>query len=195
MTRSDAQKLGRKIGYLRVSTDEQRPDRQIDGLEHICDELRLELGVSATAKSRPIFDQLREDLSDGDTLVVWALDRAFRSTLDAIQTADALRARGVHLEIVSLNVNTATPEGKFVYTLMAALAEMERDVLRQRTKEGLAAARKRGKTLGRPRALSDDDLRLAAQMLEDEYATIKSVAEHFGVTPITLSRSLKALEA
>jgi DNA invertase Pin-like site-specific DNA recombinase len=142
----------RKIGYLRVSRRDQCLDRQIDGLEETCDELRLE-HISAASKVRPVFDQLIQDLNAGDSLVVWDLDRAFRSTIDAISHAEALTKRNIGFRILTLNVDTQTPDGMLIYTIMAAMAEHERRQISKRTKEGLEAARRRGVRLGRPPCL------------------------------------------
>lgn len=179
-----------RIGYIRVSTHEQRPDRQIDGLKALCDELHIELGVSAVAKKRPVFDQVLLDLEEGDSLVVWNLDRAFRSSLDAIQTVDKLQARRVQLHIMNMNVDTATPEGRFVYTIMAGLAELERATLARRTREGLASARLRGVRLGRPKLLSAQDIVVARSLLEDSSVTVASVATRFQCHPRTLARAM-----
>ena len=187
---SEQKKIGRRIGYLRVSTDEQRPDRQIDGLEAKCDELRIEHGVSAAAKSRPVFDALVDELKAGDTLAVWDLDRAFRSTIDAITCAEALRERGARLRIVTMNVDTAPEDGEFIYTVLAGIAQFERRRLARRTKEGLAAARRRGKVLGRPRKLSCADITRARRLLNDPGRTICDVAASFGCSRQTLSRAM-----
>jgi len=185
--------MGKRIGYLRVSTQEQRPDRQIDGLRSECDEMRIEHGVSATAKKRPVFDHLLRELEAGDTLVVWALDRAFRSVLDALTVAKQLQERGVHLRVIALDMDTATPAGRFVYALLAALAEFERDTLVERTRQGLCAARRRGKTLGRPHKLSRADIAHAQELLQkDPSKTIEEVAARFGCSRKTLSRALRA---
>ena len=142
-----------KLGYLRVSTEEQRPDRQIDGMRPLCDELHIET-CSAVANKRPVFDHILNTLKKGDTLVVWDVDRAFRSTVDAINYAEKLRERGIEFRIVSLGVDTSTADGMLVYTVVAALAEHERKRLSERTKQGLEAARRRGKRIGRPRKLT-----------------------------------------
>ncbi|PHR55181.1 MAG: DNA invertase [Robiginitomaculum sp.] len=178
-----------KIGYLRVSTEEQRPDRQIDGLTPICDELHIER-LSACAKHRPIFEGILARLNDGDTLVVWDLDRAFRSTVDAIQNAEKLRERGIEFQIVSLGVDTSTADGMLVYTVIAAMAEHERKRLSERTKQGLEAARKRGQRLGRPPKMTKQQIRAAKQMLASEGTTIAEVAALNGVHPWTLTRNL-----
>lgn len=180
------------IGYLRISTQEQRPDRQIDGLHSLCDELFIEHASAATMK-RPVFDQVLSALQAGDTLVVWDLDRAFRSVVDAIQTVEDLHARGIALNIVNLQVDTRTPAGMLVYTVLSACAEFERRIISQRTKEGMAAARKRGKRLGRPPKLSPGNLNKARQRIAAG-ATIKQVASDLNVAPWSLSRAIKRLQ-
>lgn len=182
----------KKIGYLRVSRKDQSFARQIDGLKIHCDEMRIEQ-VSAASRSRPVFDTLIASLASGDTLVVWDLDRAFRSTIDAVTQAELLRERGVNFQIVTLNVDTATPDGMLVYTVMAAIAEHERKRLAKRTREGLAAARKRGKRLGRPPKMSKAEVREAHHKLEAGAASITEIASAYNVHPWTLSRALKRL--
>lgn len=177
-------------GYLRVSTACQKPDRQINGLRELCDELHIEQ-VSGAAKVRPVFDKLVKCLEPDDTLAVWDLDRAFRSTIDAITTADALRARGVNLRIVTMHIDTATEDGEFVYTVMAALAQFERRRIIRRTKEGMAAARKRGKRIGRPRKLAPNHIDDARRELErSPHSSVAAIALRLRCSPRTLSRAL-----
>ncbi len=180
----------RKIAYARVSTAEQRHDRQVLGLQSMCDELHVET-LSACSAKRPVYDRVLARLKRGDMLVVWDLDRAFRSVVDALTEAEKLRARGVHFQIANLSVDTSTPAGMFVYTLMSALAEFERRTLSQRTKEGLAAARQRGKRIGRPPILTERQLRDAREWIESGGRTAASVAREMGVGHWTLSRSLR----
>lgn len=180
----------KKLGYLRISTHEQRPDRQIDGLKGICDELFIET-QSAVSPKRPVYDRVLRKLIAGDMLVVWDLDRAFRSVIDALSEAEKLRARGVEFQIASLQVDTSTPAGIFVYTIMSALAEFERRNLIQRTKEGMAAARARGVRLGRPPKLSTRQVREARKLIDSRTLTIGAVAEKYGVSHWTLTRALK----
>lgn len=125
--------------------------------------------------------------------MVWDLDRAFRSVVDALSEAEKLRARGVHFRIANLNIDTTTPAGIFVYTMMSALAEFERRTLSQRTKEGLAAARARGKRLGRPPKLTAAQLRKAGRCI-DGGASIATTARELRVAPWTLSRALRRME-
>lgn len=178
------------IGYLRVSTEEQRPDRQIDGLEAICDKLVIEK-LSAVAKKRPEFDKIINDLERGDTFVVWDLDRAFRSTVDAILTSEALRERGVNFKIVTLNIDTSEPYGELFYTMVAAFAHLERRIISKRTKEGLEAARKRGKRLGRPPKLNRKKIAAARKILENDRSALGNLAIMYDVHPSTLRRALK----
>lgn len=179
---------------MRVSTQEQCPDRQVDGLRDRCSELCLET-LSAVSPRRPVFEAIIDRLRPGDTLVVWDLDRAFRSVLDAVTQAERLRQKGVEFEIVSLQIDTATPAGMLVYTIMSAIAEFERRLLAQRTREGLASARLRGARLGRPRKLNDGQLEQARAILDAREGTTASVAQSFGVAPWTLTRSLQRQEA
>lgn len=180
----------KRIAYLRVSTAEQRPDRQIDGLKDFCDELHLET-LSACSAKRPVFDHVIRRLQPGDMLVVWDLDRAFRSVIDALTEAEKLRARGVEFKVASLNIDTTTPAGIFVYTMAAALAEFERRILSQRTKEGLQAARRRGKRIGRPRALTDRQVNDARARIAATGESRSAIARELGVPRWTLCRSLK----
>lgn len=179
-----------KIGYLRVSTEEQNVDRQIDALKPLCDEVFIEK-LSATAPKRPVFDRVMRKLKQGDTLVVWDLDRAFRSTVDAILQEKRLRKNGIAFEIISLNVNTAEPAGEFAYSVMAAAAQLERRMISKRTKEGLAAARKRGVRLGRKPKLSQRQVRQAEEKLDAGTHTQAELAAMLGVHPRTLARALK----
>lgn len=175
---------------MRVSTHEQRPDRQIDGLAAICDELHVET-LSAASKNRPIYNKVIRRLKRGDMLVVWDLDRAYRSVIDALTEAEKLRARGIEFQIANLQIDTSTPAGLFVYTMVGALAEFERRTLSQRTREGLAAARRRGSRLGRPAKLTDQQLHHARCQLDANAATMRGLAEKYGVARWTLSRSLR----
>lgn len=182
--------MARKIGYLRVSTQEQNLDRQILGLQDICDELHVER-LSAVARKRPVFEAVLAQLARGDTLVVLDLDRAFRSALDAITTAESLQTRGIEFQIVNLRVDTTTPMGKCLFTVLSAFAELDRLMIGQRTREGLAAARQRGKRLGRPPKLTADDLSEARSRLECIGEHLVDIAPDFDVSPATLARSLK----
>lgn len=180
-----------RLGYIRTSTGRQLIDRQILALKKECDQVFVEDGVSAVKKHRPIYEQVTAQLKPGDVLVVSSLDRAFRSVLDALSELEKLHRRNIQFKSLTQNFDTTTPEGKLLYVIAAALAEWERQTLSQRTKEGLAAAKKRGKTLGRPHKLIEADIVKARQLLEDNpYTSIAEIAETLSVCPRTLSRAI-----
>lgn len=184
----------RQIGYLRVSTEEQRPDRQVEGLKSICDELHIET-LSAVSKTRPVYSNVISHLTVGDVLVVWDLDRAYRSAADALTEINALRKRGVGFRIANFPLDTSTPEGYFILTMLSGVSEFERRILSRRTKEGLAAARMRGQVLGRPRKLSDIQIIDARRRLESREITITGLAEEYEVGRWTLTRALNRPDA
>lgn len=182
----------KRLGYIRTSTDTQITDRQVIQLENICDQVFIEDGVSAVSKKRPVYDEVISILNTGDIFVVCSLDRAFRSSLDALSELEKLHQRHIQFQSLTQNFDTTTPDGKFLYTLAAALATWEREILSQRTKEGLEAARRRGATLGRPRKLSDEQITEARRILEaDFYSSLTEVAESFRVHERTLMRALR----
>lgn len=144
-----------KYGYIRTSTDKQLVDRQVLQLKDCCDKVYIECGVSAVKSQRPVYDSLLSILQPGDVLVVVSLDRAYRSVLDALSELDQLHKRNIAFQSLSQNFDTQTPEGKLMYTVIAALSEWERNILSERTKQGMEAARKRGSKIGRPQKLSN----------------------------------------
>lgn len=181
-----------KIGYMRVSLENQKQDRQEDGLKALCDELYVEK-ISGASRMRPVYQDVLGKLHAGDTLVVWDLDRAFRSTVDALLEAEKLRRRGVEFQIVNLNVDTATPSGELIYTVMAAFAQFERKTLIQRTREGMQAARRRGVHIGRPYKLTMEEIILAHAKIQAGEATITELAEQFDCSRETLSQAMRRL--
>ena len=183
---------GRKIAYLRVSSEDQNPDRQIDGLTALSDELRIET-LSAVCPSRPVFDAVIARLRPGDTLVVWDLDRAFRSVIDALFVAESLRERGVHFRIATMSVDTSTEFGELLYTVVAAFAQFERRVLIRRTKEGMAAARRRGVHVGRPHALTPEKIAMAHEWVGTGAMELPAAAKRLDVHPDTLTRGFRRL--
>lgn len=180
----------RRVGYIRVSTPSQTTDRQTEALREECDVLHVE-HVSAVAAERPVFEDVMTDLVAGDTFVVLDLDRAFRSSVDAMLTAAELRNRDIAFRILSLQVDTTTPEGELFYTLLAAFAQFERRIISRRTKEGLAAAVKRGKRLGRPNALTEKQVAEAYRVIRDDLKPCHTVATDLGVARSTLERAFR----
>jgi DNA invertase Pin-like site-specific DNA recombinase len=182
-----------RIGYLRVSTKTQNPDRQVDGLRDLCDKLYIER-LSAVADKRPVFDQVLGELKRGDTLFVWDLDRAFRSTEDALFHEKALRKRGIKFHAMNFEIETQSAEGRYAYILAAAAAERERMKISERTIEGLNAARARGQRLGPPAKMTDAQIIAAKAKIDAKQATLASIAAASGVHPSTVLRSIRRLE-
>lgn len=150
-----------KVGYARVSTQEQTLDLQTDALTKAgCEKLYTDK-VSGVSETKPEFARLLEHLRTGDTLVIWKLDRLGRSTRQLIALVEDLDRRGVHL--ISLNdpIDTTSPGGRLVFQIFCALAEHERSLTIQRTLAGLSAARARGRTGGRPPGLTSRFLKIA----------------------------------
>lgn len=139
------------IGYARVSTDEQSLDLQIDALERAgCERIFRDSGVSGALANRPALDRAIKCLQPGDTLVTWRLDRLGRSLSHLISAVSALEKMGVGFTSVTEAIDTRTASGRLLFHVMGALAEFERSLISERTKAGMAAARARGKVLGRP---------------------------------------------
>lgn len=187
---TSAMRHPRRLGYIRVSTKSQMPDRQIEALRAECDEIYIE-HVSAVAGARPIFDTALATLVAGDIFVVMDLDRAFRSSIDAILTAEHLRKQGVTFRILSMAIDTSTPEGELYYTIIAGFAQFERRIISRRTKEGLEAARARGVVLGRRPKLTDTQVRKAHEKLD--HSPCADIATALGVSRPTLQRAFKRL--
>ena len=135
----------RKIGYARVSTDRQTTDQQVAALEQAgCECVYIDDGVSATSRHREGLQQARAALMSGDVFVVWAIDRAFRSTIEAIQFLDELMQRGVSFQSLTQAIDTRTPEGRKWFIDTASWAEYERAIISRRTKEKMAHAKLQG---------------------------------------------------
>jgi DNA invertase Pin-like site-specific DNA recombinase len=183
---------GQKIGYVRVSDTEQTENLQIDALKLVgCDVIYGDHGVSGSIKRRKGMDDLLATLKASDTLVVWKLDRLGRSTIHLLQLLDDLRNRGVDFQAITQGIDTTTAVGRMLYGQLAVLAEFEREQIRERTKAGMDAARKRGKHIGRPRKLTAKQIVYARRQLATRKDTITHIAVRYGVAPITLSRALR----
>ncbi len=180
-------------GYARVSTEDQNLDLQRDALRAAgCEQIVEDVGVSAVAKKRKGFDDLVYALQDGDTLIIWKLDRAFRSLRQALDVLEVFERRGIEFRSLTDQIDTTTPMGKCMYQVRNAFAELERSLISERTKAGMEAARARGKQIGRPRLLSEKDVQTAREaLLLRPCVTRKSLAAELGVSTHTLSRALK----
>ena len=180
------------IGYARVSTRDQKPHLQLDALQEAGCERVFEETASGAKRDRPELKAVLDFMRAGDNLVVWKLDRLARSTRQLLETVEALELRGIGLKILTQNIDTTSADGRLIFTVFSAIAEFEREIIRERTRAGLDAARSRGRTGGRPRALSDKDLKEARVLLTDPEITVEDVARRLGVGPSTLYRYLPA---
>ena len=177
-------------GYARVSNVEQHLDRQIDALkERGVDELFTEK-MTGTKKSRPELDKLLAVLKKGDTVIVESLSRLGRSTKNLIELVEAFQEGGINLVSMKESIDTSTPSGKLLFTLMSAIAQFERDIIAERTTEGLRAARARGHVGGRPRT-KRDKLDQATKLYVTGDYTIKEIEAITGVTKSTFYRHLR----
>jgi len=184
----------RCLGYIRTSTKKQLTDRQVLALKNECDQVFIEDGVSAVKKTRPVYNNVIKQLKEGDIFIVSSLDRAFRSSLDALSELEKLHQRNIQFKSLSQNFDTTTVDGKLLYTIAAALAEWEREILSYRTKEGLVAALGRGEILGRPHKLKKHVAINAMKLLEnDPLKTLTSIAADLSIHPRTLRRSITRL--
>ncbi len=183
------------IGYARVSTDEQNLGLQLDALHAAgCAAVFEDQGISGAVTRRPGLTAALKRCGPGDVLVAWKLDRLGRSTLDLVGLVEALKGRGVGLKVLAgegASVDTTRPEGKLVFAVFAAFAEFERELIRERTRAGMTAARRRSVVVGRPRKLTAHQLAHARQLIEGGTDTQAGAAALLGVDPVTLRRALK----
>lgn len=181
------------IGYARVSTRDQHLKLQREALNKAgCDKIYEDKGNGRDTKREGLRLAL-EILREGDSLVVWKLDRLGRSVKDLVTMVGELEQRNIHFKSLIDNINTSTAAGRFFFHVMASLAQMERELLVERTRAGLDAARKRGRLGGRKRAMTDSKIQSAKRLLADGIPP-KDVAHNLGVSVPTLYRWLPASE-
>ncbi len=189
------------IGYARVSTRQQDTDRQEQDLLAAGvrrDDLYVDHGVSGARVSRPAFDRALDALHEGDTLVVTTLDRLGRSTIDMLSFAAQLRDRGAGLRVLNLgggDVDTSTPMGSMVFSVMAALAQMELEIKRERVRDSVTKRRAAGQDLGGRRAAFTDSQVRAAIRLLDTGESASQVARDLGMSRATLYRRIRLLQS
>ncbi len=183
-----------KIGYARVSTKDQDLSLQIDALENVgCKKIYREQ-ISGSTRDRPELQHLLEHLREGDVVVVWKLDRLARSMKDLVNLVNEIQAKGAGLSSLNDQIDTTTPHGKFTFHIFAALAEFERDIIRERTNAGLAAARARGRKGGRPKGLSKKAHHtaiIAERLYLERELSVKEICEQLSISKMTFYNYLR----
>ncbi len=184
-----------KIGYVRVSKQEQHEALQIDALKAAgCEKWFIDK-ITGSKAERKGLDEALAYVRPEDTFVVWKLDRAGRSLTHLIELLKNLQERGIEFISLTEQIDTTTPGGKLIFHLMGALAEFERDLIRERTNAGLAAARARGRIGGRPRKLkTNGKVTLARRMFADQSHSIPEICTALGISRATLYRYVKEAE-
>ncbi len=183
---------GYKIGYARVSTLDQNLALQQDALKEAgCEKIFIEQ-MSGAVSDRPALREALDYARSDDTLIVWKLDRLARSMKQHIETIEKLRLRNIGFRSLMEAIDTTTAQGVLVFHMFSAFAEFERAPIRERTRAGLAAAKRAGRTGGRPPKLTEDDLDVARTLLVNQDITVADVADRLGVSPATLYRYLPA---
>lgn len=180
------------IGYARVSTVDQNLALQRDALtEAGCEHIYTEQ-LSGAVTDRPELAAALKFARSGDTLIVWKLDRLARSVKQLIETVEKLRSRNIGFRSLTEAIDTTTAQGRLVFHMFSALAEFERSLIRERTQAGLAAARRQGRTGGRPPKLTPDDIEAAKAMLTNPDIGVAQIAHRLNVSPATLYRYIPA---
>jgi DNA invertase Pin-like site-specific DNA recombinase len=183
-----------KIGYARVSTQDQDLAMQLDALSNAgCKNIYQEKYTGST-KERPELQKMLEQLREEDVVVIWKLDRLARSLKDLVSLVNEIQERGGALNSLNDRIDTTTPHGKFTFHIFAALAEFERDIISERTKAGLAAARARGRKGGRPKGLSKKAQHtaiIAEKLYQEKELTVKEICEQLSISKGTFYNYLR----
>ena len=184
-----------KIGYARVSTQDQNLDRQMDNLKAAgCERIYCEK-MTGTKAHRPELDRMKDTLREGDILVIDSFSRLSRSTKDLLETVESLTAQGVNIISLKEQLDTTTATGKLMLTMLSALSQFERDIIAERTRDGLKAAKARGRKGGRPKAGTEKTIAAALAAYDANTMTNREIAAQFGVSTATLSRWIAARKA
>ena len=184
-----------KIGYARVSTEEQNLDLQRQGLREAgCERLYEDKGISGATIDRPALRRALKSAKPGDVLVVWKLDRLGRDLRDLVNLAHQLTIKGIGFKVLEgqgAEIDTTTANGRLIFGIFAALAEFERELISERTKAGMAAAKRAGKHVGRPRKLTAAQVEEARVLIESGEESPAAIAARHGINVATLRRALQ----
>lgn len=185
-----------KIGYARVSTRDQNLDLQLDALRQAgcADAYIYKEQITGAARERPELQKLLTQIREGDVVVVWKLDRLGRSLADLVHLVNEIQSKGAGLQSLNDNIDTTTPQGKLTFHIFAAIAEFEREIIRERTKAGLASARARGRKGGRPKGLSKQaQVKAAAAIsLYQQKKPVSEICKTLSVSKKTFYKYLRA---
>ncbi len=177
------------VGYARVSTEDQQLDSQLQALTAAGAERIWAEKVSGTKTNRDELAKLLDQLRPEDVVVVTKYDRLSRSLQDLLSIVEVIREKGAGFRSLAEDIDTTTPAGRLVFHVFASIAQFERERISERTREGLAAARKRGRVGGRPAALSPEQRKEVRTMRDDQGRGIAELARLFGVSPNTIRRA------
>lgn len=179
------------LGYARVSTKDQNLDRQLDQLKAAgCEKIFTEK-ITGTKKDRPELIRLLEQVRHSDTVIISELTRLSRSTKDLFDLVETIHEKGADIKSLKETwLDTTTPQGKLMFTLIAGISQFERDLISQRTKEGLESARARGRKGGRPKK-SQKDIKKALKLYDSKEYSVKEIEDMTGISKTTLYRYLK----
>jgi len=183
-----------KIGYARVSTQDQDLFLQLDALNDASCKKIYQEKITGSTKERPQLIEMLEQIREEDVVIIWKLDRLARSLKDLVSLVNEIQEKGGALHSLNDQIDTTTPHGKFTFHIFAALAEFERDIIRERTKAGLAAARARGRKGGRPKGLSKKAQHtaiIAEKLYQERELTVKEICEQLSISKGTLYNYLR----
>lgn len=177
------------LGYARVSTEDQNLDAQLDALKAAGAQRIFSDKVSGSLRKRPELDRLLDQLREGDVIVVTKYDRLARSLRDLLDIVEVIKSRGAGFRSLAEDIDTTTPAGRLVFHVFASIAQFERERISERTKEGLEAARKRGRVGGRPPALSEAQRDEVRRMRDEDGRSLPEIANLFKVSTKTVRRT------
>ena len=180
------------VGYARVSTGEQHLELQIDALKEAGCKRIFQDRVSGSVKNRQNLKNALGFVRSGDTLVVWRLDRLSRSLQDLIETVTLIESQGIQLRSLHESIDTASSSGKLIFHLFGALAEFERNLIKERTLAGLEAAWARGRTGGRPPSLDSEKRELAVKLYDEKIHSVFQICKLMGISKPTLYKYIRA---
>lgn len=179
------------IGYVRISTKDQSTDLQDAAMTQAgVTKVYTDRGISGSLASRPEFDKCLDHLREGDTLIVWKLDRLGRNTKNVLEVVETLTSRGVGFRSLTEGLDTTGPMGKAILTIMAAFAELERSTMIERTRAGLDAAKAQGRTGGRKPSLDNKKIEQLRKLAASGDYTRVEIAKMMGISPATVYRNL-----